>query len=161
MLKKFIENFEEIIATGFLIVTISLVLINIITRYFLNTGVYWSEEVATACFVWTVYISGAAAFKRGRHIGIDILVHFLNTSAQKIVKIIIDILLIAVISFMAYISIQYILASYTKVTPVLTVSSAWISVAMPIGFILMVIRGFEALYYDCRALKNKEGINAQ
>ena len=68
------SNFEEIIASLFFCLTLILVLVNIFMRYFLKTGIPWSEEVATGCFVWTVFIGAAAAFKENQHIGIDILV---------------------------------------------------------------------------------------
>lgn len=65
--KKIISNLEEIIASGFIIVTTVLVIINVFLRYFMDTGLYWSEEVATGCFVWAVFIGAVAGYKRGKH----------------------------------------------------------------------------------------------
>ena len=54
---KFIwEHFEEVLAGAFIVVTTVLVLVNVFLRYFMNTGLYWSEEVVTSCFVWSVFL---------------------------------------------------------------------------------------------------------
>ena len=87
-LKKILNNIEEIIASGFIIVTTVLVVINVFMRYFLKTGLYWSEEVATASFVWAVFIGAVAGYKKGKHIGVDILVNLLPASIQKVVVIV-------------------------------------------------------------------------
>lgn len=150
------SNFEEIIASLFFCFTLILVLINIFMRYFLKTGIPWSEEVATGCFVWTVFIGAAAAFKENQHIGIDILVKYLSDDKKHLVKLFVDVLLVIVIAFITVLSIQYIFTSYTKPTPVLGVSSAYISSAIPVGFILMLMRSIQFLINDLKIVKEKE-----
>lgn len=150
------SNFEEIIASLFFCFTLILVLVNIIMRYFLKTGIPWSEEVATGCFVWTVFIGAAAAFKENQHIGIDILVKYLSDDKKHLVKLFVDVLLLIVIAFITVLSIQYIFTSYTKPTPVLGVSSAYISSAIPVGFILMLMRSIQFLINDLKIVKEKE-----
>lgn len=150
------SNFEEIIASLFFCFTLILVLVNIIMRYFLKTGIPWSEEVATGCFVWTVFIGAAAAFKENQHIGIDILVKYLSDDKKHLVKLFVDVLLLIVIAFITVLSIQYIFTTYTKPTPVLGVSSAYISSAIPVGFILMLMRSIQFLINDLKIVKEKE-----
>lgn len=156
LLKKLYNNFEEIVGTLFLVATVVLVLLNIITRYFLKTGIYWSEEVATGCFVWAAYIGAAAAFKKGQHIGIDLLVKRLSGRKRAVIQVIVDLLVLLVIGFTAYFSVYYVATTHTKPTPVLEVSSAFISTALPVGFLLMVIRGLEALVRDIKVLREVE-----
>ena len=156
LLKKLYNNFEEIVGTLFLVATVVLVLLNIITRYFLKTGIYWSEEVATGCFVWATYIGAAAAFKKGQHIGIDLLVKRLSGRKRAVIQVIVDLLVLLVIGFTAYFSVYYVATTHTKPTPVLEVSSAFISTALPVGFLLMVIRGLEALVRDIKVLREVE-----
>ncbi|MDO5715686.1 MAG: TRAP transporter small permease [Tissierellia bacterium] len=153
MANKIIKNFEELIASFFLCITIILVILNIFMRYFLKTGIPWSEEVATACFVWTVYLGASAAYKKGQHIGIDIIVKYLSGRKKQIVKIFVDLVLLAVIGFITYLSILYIMTTYRKPTPVLEISSAYISTAIPVGFTIMVVRTIQFLIRDIKELK--------
>ena len=73
--KKFFQNFEIIFSSTFLIVTTVLVMMNVVLRYFFNMGITWSEEVATGCFVWSVFLGAAAGYKLQIHVGVDMLVN--------------------------------------------------------------------------------------
>lgn len=153
--KKLLDNFEEIIASLFLMGTTVLVVANIISRYFLKTGIFWSEEVATGFFVWSVFIGAAAAFKKGQHIGIDIIVSKLNGRNRAIANVLIDLVVLIVIGFITVFSVLYVKTSYTKPTPVLGVSSAYISSSIIVGFTFMLIRAFIFLFDDIKKLGGK------
>lgn len=156
--KTILLNFEEIIAGIFLIITTLLVVINVIFRYFLKTGIFWTDEVATGCFVWTVFIGAAAAYKRNQHLGVDFIVDNLPGKPSSIIRTIINILLVIVNGYLSYLSIVYLLNSYTKPTPVLEISSAYISSALTASFVLMTIRAIVFLYKDLSGIINdKEG----
>ena len=150
--KKLLDNFEEIIASLFLMGTTVLVVANIISRYFLKTGIFWSEEVATGFFVWSVFIGAAAAFKKGQHIGIDIIVSKLSGRNRAIANVLIDLVVLIVIGFITVFSVLYVKTSYTKPTPVLGVSSAYISSSIIVGFTFMLIRAFIFLFDDIKKL---------
>ena len=90
MQKKLLNNFEEIIASLFICCTLVLVVANIFLRYFVKTGIPWSEEAATACFVWSVYIGASAAYKQGQHIGIDLIVKHFSNNMRNVVQLIFD-----------------------------------------------------------------------
>lgn len=152
MNNKILDNLEEIISSIFILITTILVLINIVTRYFFRTGIYWSEEVATGCFVWAVFIGAAAAYKKGQHIGIDVIVKHLDGRTKDTVKLFIDLLLLVLMTYMSYLSIKYVMTTYTKPTPVLDISSAYVSTSIPIGFSLMVIRTLEFIKNDIKRL---------
>ncbi|NLB20341.1 MAG: TRAP transporter small permease [Clostridium sp.] len=148
--KRIISNLEEIIAAGFIIVTTILVIINVFLRYFMDTGLYWSEEVATGCFVWAVFIGAVAGYKRGKHIGVDILVNLLNAKIQKVVVIIVDIILVLLNGYMTYLAVIFISLSYIKPTPVLGVSSAYISSALLVSFGLVTMYSVIFLIRDIK-----------
>ncbi len=147
-LKFILQNFEDIVASIFISITTILVVINIIMRYGLNSGIVWSEEVATGCFVWSVFIGAAAVFKHRGHVGVDIVVNHLPASIRKVITTIMDIVLVVLNGYMAYLAVLYIQTSYTKMTPVLGVSSAYISSSVLISFILMTIYSVKFVYDD-------------
>lgn len=139
ILKVVLANIEEIISGGFLIFTTVLVIINVFMRYFLNTGLYWTEEVATGSFVWAVFIGAVAGFKRHQHIGVDFLLVRLPQGIQKIVRFFVDIMILAINGYLTYLSVIFIRESHIKPTPVLGISSAYISAALFISFFLMTV----------------------
>jgi TRAP-type C4-dicarboxylate transport system permease small subunit len=154
-LKKFLSNYELILASTCIIITTSLVMLNVIMRYFFKTGIYWSEEVATACFVWSVFIGAAAGYKHKAHVGVDMLVNLCPPTLKKIIIIVVDLILLLINGYITYIAVIYLSLSYKKPTPVLGISTAYISSSILVSFALMTIYAVYFLIQDIR--KNTEG----
>ena len=147
-MKFVLKNVEELIAAGFLIITTALVVLNIICRYFFNMGMVWSEEVATGCFVWSVFIGAIACFKRRGHVGVDIVVNMLPPALRRGIATLMDIILVVLNAYMFYLSVVFISKSYTKLTPVMGISSAYITTAVVIAFFMMTIYSVIFVYED-------------
>ena len=155
--KLFLNNFELIFASLCVTTTTLLVLMNVFLRYFMNTGIYWSEEVATMCFVWCIFVGSASAYKNGAHLGVDLLVKKLPKIPRAIVKIIVDILLIAINGYILYLSVKFVSTSYQKPTAVLAISSAWVSSSLIVGFGLTTIYAIRDLIRDIvKTVKGEE-----
>lgn len=155
-LRFILQNFEDIIASIFISITTVLVIINIILRYIFNSGLVWSEEVATGCFVWSVFIGAVAVFKHRGHVGVDLIVKRLPQAMQLGVRLITDLILVVLNGYMAYLSVLYIQTSYTKMTPVLGVSSAYISSSVLIAFVLMTAYSVKFVIEDLFGKKEVE-----
>lgn len=153
-IKTILSNILEILAGGFILICTGLVLVNVFLRYFMHTGLYWSEEVCTSCFVWAVYIGAAACYKRGMHLGVDVLVNKLPGGAKKIVKLIVDALLVILNAYITYVAYIYVSLSYKKPTAVLNISTAYISSSLVISFACMTIFSVMFLIRDLTG-KNK------
>lgn len=155
--KKFFLNFELIFSSMFLIVTTTLVMVNVIFRYFLNLGITWSEEVATGCFVWSVFLGAAAGYKLQIHVGVDMLVNICPPTMKKIITIVVDSILLLINGYITYIAVIYLSLSYKKPTPVLNISTAYISSSILVGFALMTLYSIVFLIRDCKAPKELQG----
>ena len=56
ILKKFRAiEFEALLGSITISVTVILVIVNVFLRYFLGIQYSWIEEVSVGCFIWTVY----------------------------------------------------------------------------------------------------------
>lgn len=148
--KKVLSNLELIIASAAIIVTTVLVILNVFMRYFLKTGIYWSEEVATACFVWSVFIGAAAGYKHRVHVGVDMLVNLCPPKTKKTITIIVDLVLLLINGYITYIAVIYLSLSYKKPTPVLGISTAYISSSILVSFALTTIYSIYFLVKDIK-----------
>ncbi|MDC7229831.1 TRAP transporter small permease [uncultured Sphaerochaeta sp.] len=148
--KKVLSNLELVIASAAIIVTTVLVMLNVFTRYFLKTGIYWSEEVATACFVWSVFIGAAAGYKHRAHVGVDMLVNLCPPKTKKTITIIVDLVLLLINGYITYIAVIYLSLSYKKPTPVLGISTAYISSSILVSFALTTIYSIYFLVKDIK-----------
>lgn len=151
-----LQNLEDIVASIFISITTVLVIINIILRYIFNSGLVWSEEVATGCFVWSVFIGAVAVFKHRGHVGVDLIVKRLPQAMQWSIRLLTNLILVVLNGYMAYLSVLYIQTSYTKMTPVLGVSSAYISSSVLIAFVLMTAYSVKFVVEDLFGKKEVE-----
>jgi len=133
-LKMLFDNLEEVLCGMFLLVMISLVIINVFLRYFTYYSLYWAEEVATICFVWAVFIGASATYKRKMDIGIQFLVDKASLEVQKGVKVITAGLLLMLNLYILYISIVFTTIALNKPTAVLGISSAVFNSALIVSF---------------------------
>lgn len=89
---KFLENDLPLVISGAaLSISVLLATINAITRYTISYTINGADAFITLCFAYTVYVGSAAAYKRGQHYGVDILVANLPKEAQKWVQVLLDV----------------------------------------------------------------------
>jgi len=156
-IKFFIKNFEEIVCGTFITVMVSIVITNVISRYFFNSGIYWAEEVATISFVWSVFVGASATYKHKMNIGIDFLIKKGSVRFQKLTQLVVDVMLLIITGYILYLSLVFTKASAIKPTAVLGVSSVVVNGALVVGFGLMTIHAIRFLYQDIlKFIKNNE-----
>lgn len=159
-MKKYLNNIEEIISGFFIIITVAMVMMNVILRYGFNRGIYWSEEVATISFVWSVFIGASACYRKKLHIGIDMIKNLFPIKVQEWINLIINVLLLIINGYITYLSIVFIRASLVKKTAVLGISSAYVSASLLVGFGLMTFHTLRFIIKDIKILtKGSEEIN--
>ena len=122
-----------------MIVTILLVIVNVITRKLFNYIIIWSEEIATSCFVYSVFIGAAYAYRKHQHVGVDLLVERLPAGARRVVHLITNALLVIINGYITVLSVQFIQSSWIKRMPITKLPSSAVSTALVIGFGLMPI----------------------
>ena len=91
------------------------------------------EEVATTCFIWSIFIGAAAAYKYKIHIGIDLITKLFPEKAREIVSIIINVLMFIINGYITYLSTLFIRANSLKRTPVLDVPAIYVNLAITVG----------------------------
>ncbi|MCR5290222.1 MAG: TRAP transporter small permease [Treponema sp.] len=149
-IKKFFSNFEEIFASLFLCATTLIVIANVFLRYFFKSPVSWSEEVATGCFVWGVFLGAAACYKRKLHVSVDFLIKYIPDNGKKAFKFVINFILFLINAYIIYMAVKYVKVSYRKPTAVLGISSVTISSSILVSFILMTIYSVRFMIQDLK-----------
>ena len=154
--KFVLENFEEILCAGFLVFMVGLVIANVLLRYFFNYSIFWAEEVSTICFVWLVFLGASATYKHKMDIGIDVLILKTSEKTQKLIRTLVDVLLLLINGYIFFMAIVFTKFSFEKPTAVLGVSSAAFNLALVVGFGLIT---FHTLRFMTRDFFQKKGGN--
>lgn len=140
--KEFKQNFEQYIATGFLIVmTLSLVL-QVTSRYIFNYCLPWSEEVALLCFIMAIYFGTAAAVIKGKHLSVSFFVETVPFKVAKVFKIFGNILFFAYCFFIlpGFYKLINLLNSSHAVMPITRIPKGLIYGMIPLCMMLTAFR---------------------
>jgi TRAP-type C4-dicarboxylate transport system permease small subunit len=144
----FFKNLEEILCSGFLVTMIVLVIVNVFLRYLFNYSIFWAEEVATICFVWCVFVGASATYKHKMDMGIDVLVTKASPKVEKIIRFVVDLVLLAINGYIFYMAIVFTNIAWVKPTAVLGISSAAVNSALIVGFGLITLHTVRFLVRD-------------
>lgn len=119
-------------------------------RFVLNYSSSWAEELARYAFIYMGWIGASSAVKERAHIRFDVLFTRLPARLHGYLYIFIELCTFVFACIVLYWSMHTIwqLLQFGGTTPVLRVNKAWFEMAVPIGFVLMVVRIIQSLKRD-------------
>lgn len=126
------------------VVFVALVLITfagVISRYFLGDPFAWLEELQLTLFLGLIYLGGAAAFRAGGHVAIDVVVDLFSPRVQRLVKWVVAAVVTLILGFFALQGIRMVanLAAVDRATNILRIPAPLIYSAVPVGLVWMII----------------------
>ena len=142
-LGRFLEaHAEETIACVALSTIAICIFLQVITRYVFNSALQWSEEVASICMVWTVYMGASLCVRERFHIRILAGVMLLPRRFSFWSVVLADLLCMAFCVFMLIVSAQYLgtLWRFTSRTPSLGINQFYPQLILLIGYGLILAR---------------------
>jgi len=118
---------------------IAVLFAGVCARYFFREPLIWSDELAGILFLWLAMLGAALAFHRDEHMRMTAFAAGLSIKARALLD---RFALGAAIAFLALAlrpAIDFAVDDMDVTTPALELSSAWRSMALPIGFALMLV----------------------
>lgn len=116
-----------------------IVIVQVISRSFLGYSFQWAEEMARYFFIWSTMLAATCATHSHMHIGVDILINYLEDRVQRIARIVAQLFMVfAVLILVRYGSEQTILAWQSGQTATsFPVSAALLYLSVSFNGILM------------------------
>ena len=111
------SNIEELLACIATVIVVFATSWGVFTRYVTAQSATWSAEIAAAGFCWMIFFGGAAVFKRGAHVSIDMAVAQLSPGPRKLVAIAVDLLVLAFLACVSWLAIVYSVDSWDNPMP--------------------------------------------
>ena len=152
MLKKIIDNLEEIICLFALAVMTILTFTNVVTRYVFNFSMNFAEEISTYLFVLLSLFGASIAAKRGAHLGFTLLSDHVPKIVARIFELISAIAGIVFAGVIFYYGILMAVTQYNRGQLSLGVQiPEWIYGSfVPLGAFFLLIRFVELLIQAIR-----------
>lgn len=134
-------NLDVVIAGLAFLALVALTFVGVFRRYLFNSPILWQEEVQVWLFLWIVFFGGSAAFRSRSHIAIEMVVEMFPRRVQRVLEVLVYFLVIVVLAFLAQYSWMLVQQFITmrKATSVLKIPNAFISIAIPVGCVLMIV----------------------
>jgi tripartite ATP-independent transporter DctM subunit len=139
MVEVVIGRSVEALAAVLIAVEVGILLAAVIARYWLDTPLVWSDEVASLLFLWLAVLGAVIAFRRGEHMRMTALVARLSPQRRAMADT------LAVAASLAFLVLQvpaafrYAHEEAAILTPALEISAAWRASALPVGLGLMAV----------------------
>jgi TRAP-type transport system small permease protein len=118
-----------------------IVFLQFFTRYILNDSLAWTEEIARYGLMWVVFIGGAMVTRRNTHIAVELLSNVMKPGLMRqILLALVDIIKLAFIAFLAYISVTITERMGIQRMTVFDISMSWVYGGVSLGCFLMLFR---------------------
>ncbi len=132
-----------------------LVFYQVITRFLLGDAAAWSEILARAVIIWTVFLVTGAAIRLGKMIPIDAIRNMFPREIQIWIIRLVTIATLTVLGVLVWYGYQMTLHVVNQQVAMLNLSVAWFYVALPIGAALAIpgvflsLRDAEIAHRNC------------
>ncbi|MFQ3619721.1 MAG: TRAP transporter small permease [Spirochaetales bacterium] len=136
-----LEETSSQILLGFVVI---LVFIAAFTRY-AGTPINWSVDIAQGMFVWVIYLGANQAWRKSRHIGIDMLFNLFSPKIQKILTITIYLIIVIFLLAIIWNGVYIAIVNWGRIMNDIPISYSFVTIAVPIGSLLMIITTIEKL----------------
>ena len=150
MLKKIFAQGEEAAGVILLLAMCLLAFVNVLTRYFIRYSFAFTEEIEVACLVWLTMLGAAAGFRRGIHLGFNLLALRFPAFGRKVLFPLASLLTLATIGLLIWFGLSQVWdeLSLNVRTEALDIPQWWYTLSIPVGGVLIVLRSLEAAWKE-------------
>ena len=134
-----------IVAATALLIELAVVLVSIIGRTVVGHGPMWSDEASRLALSIIAFIGGAAAYRGAHHTAIRLITDRMGETMRLAVGAGIEWLVLIVTATTAWQSIALLTVSWDNVTPILQISTGWITLPVTFGLMLIALFALERL----------------
>ncbi len=145
MLRKIVDNLEEIITVPLMALLLVILSWQIGTRWLLDDPSLWSEELARVLFMYMSLIGCAIGIKHSTHVNITFFSDKLPEKARVLLVLSLELAVLASIIAIIYLGYQHVQRTAFFELITLGVSASWMNYSLPIAGLFMVVRQLQKL----------------
>jgi TRAP-type C4-dicarboxylate transport system permease small subunit len=135
-MKTLFRGIDRLVETAIFAIFLAIILVGtaqVINRYVFNSSLSWSEEFQKYGQIWVVFLGIPVAYRRGMHIGMDLLEVWFSPRGRRVFSLGIDLLwlLLAAATLMGLKTLMPLLAMQRS--PGLGLPMDWVYAGLLIG----------------------------
>lgn len=149
------EHLSKLYKAGALVsftAMIVVVVLQVFTRYFIESAPHWTEELARIFFIYSVAFGTGTGFQNGDFIRLDLIQKYISGRLERMLNIITDIIVVVFAVLLIAGSIDFIKLGMDELSPALRITMGFVFLSMLIIGLAIV---FFTLAHLLQVLKNK------
>ena len=150
-LLSLLERAALLVARALTACIVVVLALQVFFRFVLNQSLIWSEEVATWCMIWVVFMGSAHLMRRWEHVHIPIFVNLLPQRLRLPILLAGRIAALACVVVLTIYGIYVFEGRFHIVSQTTGISTRWIKLSLPLGMALMSLFAASLVVRDVRA----------
>jgi TRAP-type C4-dicarboxylate transport system permease small subunit len=122
------------------------VLIEVVFRYVLLLPIFWTEELARYCLVWSSLLAAGIALKRGQHIAVAFVTEKLPQRIRMAAALGGEILVAAMVAIIFWGGIYLVMLTRHQLSPAMRLPMSLPYMAIPTGAAVMLFHVLTSIY---------------
>ena len=139
-LARTIEQIETAVIAILVLAMVVLAGAQILLRNLFETGFAWADPLLRAMVLWAAMLGALAAARDDKHIGLDLLTHFLHGRTRRVVRTIALLFAAIICAAMAWYGGQLVAVDLDGGAPVGAIPGWVVELILPVGFALLALR---------------------
>ena len=116
------------------------------TRYFLNSSIAWTEEMARYLLIATGFMGSVMAVRKRGHIYVEVFYRFLPPVVGRVMSTMVDIIKIVFFGVGMYLSFRILPIMARQRMTALPYPMSYIYIPVLVGFVVMTIRSVQVAW---------------
>ncbi len=139
-LGRWIERVETGLIALLVLAMVVLAGAQIVLRNLFDSGLPWADPLLRAMVLWAAMLGALAAARDDKHIGLDLIAHFVHGRAQRVLRLLTLLFAAGVCAAMAWYGLGLVQLDYGSGTAIAGIPSWLVESILPAGFALLALR---------------------
>jgi len=138
---RWLDRIENALIAVLVLIMVLLAGAQILLRNLFETGIDWADPLLRALVLWTAMLGALAAARDDKHIGLDLVTHFVHGRAKRVLRVIALVFAAAISAAMAWHGANLVMLDYGSGTNAFASVPSWcVELILPVGFALLALR---------------------
>lgn len=137
---RWIERIETGLIAVLVLAMVLLAGAQILLRNLFDSGFAWADPLLRAMVLWAAMLGALAAARDDKHIGLDLVAHFVHGRAKRVLRVVTLLFAAAVCAAMAWYGIGLVQLDYGSGAAIAGIANWIVEAIVPIGFALLALR---------------------
>lgn len=144
---------DRLVEIAVVVIFLAIVLVGtgqVVNRYFFNVSLSWSEEFQRYGQIWIIFLSIPIAYRRGIHIGLEMLHPYFSERGHRVFIFVIDALWLALASAIVLGLYQLMQVLRFQTSPGMGLPMHWVYSGMLAGALYLILVALRRLVANLR-----------